>query len=113
MRYLLILFVSAWGSGVVLAVANTWGKGLDVQASAAFLLFWPVLAIALFLNEPAPLWLVLPATLGLIPWLLAGPHLAAALKDPAAARPGTLIGIRKTYWLWGSAGALLLGIVLE
>lgn len=113
MRFLLILVVAAWGSSLVLAVANTWDKGLDAQLTAAYLLFWPVVAIVLFLNEPAPSWLVLPTAFGFVPWLVAGPHLAALLKDSAAARPNTLIGIRRAYWLWGSAAALLIGIVLE
>jgi len=113
MRLLLILIAAVWGSGAVLAVIYTQGKGLDAHLSAAYLLLWPVVSLMLYFNDPVPLWLVIPATLGAIPWLLSGPHLWAIFNDPAAARPGQTIGLPNRYWLWGSLAAVAAGIVLE
>jgi len=113
MRLLLILIVAVWGSGAVLAVVYTQGKGLDAHLSAAYLLLWPVAALILYFNDPAPLWLVVPATLGLIPWLLSGPHLWAIFQDPARSQPGRTIGVPNRYWLWSGVAAVVVGLVLE
>lgn len=113
MRLLLIVILAVWGSGAVLAVVYTQGKGLDAHLTAAYLLLWPVLALILYFNDPAPLWLVVPATVGLLPWLLSGPHLWAVFKDPARSQPKRTIGIPNRYWLWGSLATVALGILLE
>ncbi len=111
-RLVLIVILVAWGSGIVLAIVHLRDKGLDAGLTAAYLLLWPAAAVLLYLNEPVPMWLALPAGLGLAPWLKAWPHLKAVLEDPASSRPGRLIGIPKAYWLWGGGLALLLGIVM-
>jgi len=113
MRLLLILILAVWGSGALIATVYTQGKGRDANLTAAYLFSWPVLALVLYFNDPAPLWLVVPASLGLVPWLISGPHLWAVFKDPAASRPGRTIGIPNRFWLWGSLAAFAIGIVLE
>ncbi|MGE5155277.1 MAG: hypothetical protein ACM3ST_14855 [Bdellovibrio bacteriovorus] len=113
MRLVIVLIAALWGIAAVLAFARTADKSLDARLTAAYILLWPVLAVALFLNEPVPLWLGVPTLFGFLPWLLAGPHLAAILRDPSLTRPDEIIGIPKAYWLWGSMGSVLLGLVFN
>jgi hypothetical protein len=113
MRIVLILIVAAWGIFALLTFATTSVKSLDATSTAAFLLAWPVLAVALFLNEPVPLWLAVPTFFCFIPWFLAGPHLYAIVRDPSRSRPDEIIGIPRAYWKWGGIGSILLGLAFD
>jgi hypothetical protein len=113
MRIVLILIVATWGIIALLAFAATVHKSLDAKLTAAYLLGWPVLAIALVLNEPVPLWLAVPVMFGFLPWFLAGPHLYQIVRDPSRSQPDELIGIPLAYWKWGGLGAILLGILFN
>jgi hypothetical protein len=113
MRIVLILIVASWGIVSLLTFATTTDKSLDAKLTAGYLLAWPVLAVALFLNEPVPLWLAVPTFFGFLPWFLAGPHLYAILKDPSRSRPDEIVGIPRAYWKWGGIGAILLGIAFD
>lgn len=111
---LVVTFIAAlWGVAAVVAFARTADKSQDARLTAAYILLWPVLAVALFLNEPVPLWLGVPVLFAFLPWLLAGPHLSAILRDPSQTRPDELIGIPKAYWFWGGIGAVLLGLIFN
>lgn len=113
MRLVLILIAALWGVAAVLAFVRTADKSNDARLTAAYILFWPVLAVGLYLNAPVPLWLAVPTLFGFLPWFLAGPHLSAILKDPLCSRPGEIIGIPKAYWYWGGIGSVLLGLVFS
>lgn len=112
-RLVVILIAALWGIAAVIAFTRTADKSLDARLTATYFLLWPVLAVALFLNEPVPLWLGVPALFGFLPWLLSGPHLWAILRDPSQTRPDELIGIPKAYWLWGAIGSVLLGLIFN
>jgi hypothetical protein len=113
MRIVLILIVSAWGIVALSSFVMTANKSLDAKLTSAYLLVWPIVAVALFLNEPVPLWLAVPAVFGFLPWFLAGPHLYAILRDPSQSRPDEIIGIPRAYWKWGGIGSVLLGLVFD
>ncbi|EGV16127.1 hypothetical protein ThimaDRAFT_4621 [Thiocapsa marina 5811] len=113
MRILLILIVASWGIVALLTFATTAQKSRDAKLTAGYLVLWPVLAVALFLNEPVPLWLAVPTFFGFLPWFLAGPHLYEILKDPSRSRPDEIIGIPRSYWKWGGIGAILLGVAFD
>lgn len=109
----MILIAGLWGVAALLAFAGTADKSPDARLTAAYLLLWPVLAVAALLNAPIPLWLGVPIFFGFLPWFLAGPHLWAILKDPSQSRPEELIGIPRSYWFWGGIGSVLLGLVFN
>jgi hypothetical protein len=111
MRLVLILISAAWGVAAVLALAASKHRTRDARLTAAYILLWPVLAVALVLQASAPLWLSVPVVFGFVPWFLAGPHLWMILKDPSRTRPDEWIGIPKDYWLWGGGGSVLLGLL--
>ena len=111
MRLAIVILAALWGIAAVLAFAKTSERSLDARLTAAYILLWPVLGVALLLNEPVPLWLAVPVVFGFIPWLMAGPHLWAVLKDPSQIRPDELIGIPTLYWGWGGLAAIALGVV--
>jgi hypothetical protein len=113
MRLAIVTFAALWGIAAVLAFMKTSERSLDAKLTAAYILSWPVLGVALLLNEPVPLWLAVPVIFGFIPWIMAGPHLWAVVKDPGQARPDEVIGIPRAYWMWGGLGAILLGIVFS
>ena len=113
MRLVIILIAALWGAAAVLAFARTLDKSTDARLTAAYILLWPALAVGLFLNEPVPLWLGVPTMFGFLPWLLAGPHLWAVLKDPSRSRPDEIIGIPRAYWFWGGIASVLLGLVFN
>ena len=113
MRLVVILIAALWGAAAVMAFARTREKSADAKLTAGYIILWPVLAVTLLLNEPVPLWIAVPAIFGFIPWLMAGPHLWAILKNPDSSRPNEVIGIPKPYWVWGGLGAVLLGIVFS
>jgi hypothetical protein len=112
-RLVVILIAALWGAAALAAFARTAEKSLDARLTAAYILFWPVLAVALFLSGTFPLWLGVPVLFGFLPWLLAGPHLSTILRDPSQSRPDEMIGIPKAYWLWGGIGSVLLGLVFN
>jgi hypothetical protein len=112
-RLVIILIAALWGVAAVLAFARTVDKSPDARLTAAYILLWPALAVALFWHEPVPLWLGVPTLFGFLPWLMAGPHLWAILRDPSQTRPGEIIGIPRAYWLWGGIGSVLLGLVFN
>jgi hypothetical protein len=113
MRLVVILIAALWGIAAVLAFAKTSERSWDAKLTAAYIVLWPALAVVLLLNEPVPMWLAVPGVFGFIPWLMAGPHLWAVLKDPARTRPDEVIGIPRAYWVLGGLGAILLGIVFR
>jgi hypothetical protein len=113
MRLVVVLIAALWGIVAVLAFAQTSERSSDAKLTAAYIVLWPVLVVILLLNEPVPMWLAVPAVFGFIPWLMAGPHLWAVLKDPAQTRPDEVVGIPRAYWVWGGLGAILLGIVFN
>jgi hypothetical protein len=113
LRLLIVAVAALWGIAAVLAFARAADKTWDARLTAAYILGWPVLALGLFLNEPVPLWLSVPVVFGFLPWLMAGPHLWAILKDPTLSKPDELAGIPRAYWLWGGIGSVLLGLVFN
>jgi len=113
MRFVIIFIAALWGIGAVLVLAKTHDKSLDAKLTAAYILLWPALAATLIINEPVPMWIAVPVMFGFIPWLMAGPHLWAILKDAEVCRPDEVIGIPKAYWVWGGLGAIFLGIVFS
>jgi len=113
MRVVIILIAALWGIGAVAAFAKTRDKSPDARLTAAYIVLWPVLAVVLLINEPVPMWVAVPAVFGFIPWLMAGPHLWEINKDPSKTRLDEIIGIPKTYWIWGGLGAVLLGIIFS
>jgi hypothetical protein len=113
MRLLIILIAALWGVASVLAFARTRDKSLDAKMTAFFIVFYPALVVVLLLNEPVPMLLAIPTAFGLIPWLLAGPHLGKILKEPARRNDSEVMGIPKAYWLWGGLGSLLLGLLFN
>ncbi|MBK1723466.1 hypothetical protein [Thiocystis violacea] len=113
MRLVIIVIAVAWGASAVWAFAWSASKSRDAKTTAAYILLWPVAAVVLLLNEPIPLWLSVPVIFGFLPWLLAGPHLSAILKDPTASKPDEIIGIPRGYWKWGGIGAVLLGVLFD
>ena len=113
MRFVIILIAAAWGVAAVIAFAKTMDKSWDARLTAAYILAWPALAVAMLLSAPVPLWLAVPVVFGFLPWFLAGPHLWAVLKDPAQSRPDEIIGIPRPYWIWGGIGSLLLGLLFN
>jgi len=112
-RLIIVVLAALWGIGAVLVFAKTQNKSPDAKLTAAYILLWPALVVLLLLNEPIPMWIAVPAMFGFIPWLMAGPHLWAILKDAATYRPGEVIGVPKAYWAWGGLGAVLLGIIFS
>jgi len=113
MRFAIILLAAIWGILAVVAFVLGRNRSLDARLSAAYVLLYPVLAITLILSEPVPLWLAVPVVFGLIPWLLAGPHLWRISADPSRSQADEVIGIPKLYWIWGGLGALALGLVFS
>ncbi len=113
MRLVIVLIAAAWGIASVLAFAKARHRSADARLTAFYILAYPVLAVGLFLNEPVPMWLAVPAVFGFLPWLLAGPHLGRILRDPGAIRADEVMGIPKAYWLWGGAGAFALGLLFS
>jgi hypothetical protein len=113
MRLVLIAIVATWGIVALLTFVTTAQRSLDAKLTAAYLLAWPAWAIALFLNEPVPLWLGVPTFFGFLPWFLAGPHLYAVLRDPSRSQPDEIIGIPRAYWKWGGIGSVLLGLAFD
>jgi len=113
MRLVIITIAALWGIAALIAFTKTSDRSLDAKLTAAYILLWPVLGVILLLSEPVPLWLAVPVVFGFIPWLMAGPHLWAVVKDPAQTRPDEVIGIPRAYWVWGGLGAVLLGIVFN
>lgn len=112
--HLVVIFIAAlWGIGAVLLFAKTHEKSPDARLTAAYILLWPALVVTLLLNEPVPMWIAVPTMFGFIPWLMAGPHLWAILKDREPNRPDEVMGIPKAYWTWGGLAAILLGIVFS
>jgi hypothetical protein len=113
MRLIIILIAALWGIAAVLVFVRTRDKTPDAKLTAAYILLWPALVVTLLLNEPVPMWIAVPVMFGFIPWLMAGPHLWAILKDRAVYRSDELMGIPKAYWTWGGLGAVLLGILFS
>lgn len=113
MRLVIILIAIAWGASAVWAFVWSTTKSRDAKMTAAYILLWPVVAVALLLNESVPLWLSVPVIFGFLPWLLAGPHLSAILRDPRASKPDEVIGIPRSYWKWGGIAAILLGLLFN
>jgi len=113
MRLVVIAIAALWGIAAVVAFVRTADRSMDARLTAAYIVLWPVLAVALYLSEPVPLWLAVPAVFGFLPWFLAGPHLSAILRDPSQSRPDELIGIPNAYWIWGGIGSVLLGFVFN
>lgn len=113
MRLLVIIVVALWGISGVLVLAKTREKSSDAKLTAAYILFWPALAVILMLNEPVPMWIAVPVMFGFVPWLMASPHLWAILKGTEVHRPDELMGIPRAYWTWGGLGAILLGIIFS
>lgn len=113
MRIVIVLIAAAWGILALLGFAATAEKSLDAKLTAAYLVAWPALAVALFLNEPVPLWVAVPVFFGFLPWFLAGPHLYAILRDPTRSRPDEIVGIPRAYWKWGGIASVLLGILFD
>jgi len=113
MRLVIILIAALWGVAAVLAFVRTREKSTDGKLTAAYILLWPALVVILLLNEPVPMWIAVPVMFGFIPWLMAGPHLWAILKDREEYRPDEIMGIPKAYWTWGGLGAVLLGILFS
>lgn len=113
MRLVIISIAALWGIGAVLVLAKTHEKSPDAKLTAAYILLWPALVVTLVLNEPVPMWIAVPTMFGFIPWLMAGPHLWAIVKDREVRRPDEVMGIPKAYWTWGGLGAILLGIVFS
>ncbi len=110
MRFAIIIIAAVWGILGLVSFTLARQRSLDAKLTVIYLILYPVLAIALFLNQPAPMWLSVPVVFGFIPWLMAPPHLWRVLKDPSATKADELIGIPRSYWAWGGAGAILLGI---
>lgn len=113
MRLVIVTIAALWGIAALVAFANSSERSLDAKLTAGYLLLWPVLGLSLLLNESVALWLAVPVVFGFIPWLMAGPHLWAVVKDPARSPPDEVIGIPRAYWVWGGLGAILLGIVFN
>lgn len=113
MRIAIVALAALWGILAVLAFAQTSERSADAKLTAAYIVLWPALLVGLLLNEPVPLWLGVPVLFGFIPWIMAGPHLWAVLKDPSLTDPDEVIGIPKAYWVWGGVAAILLGIVFN
>ena len=113
MRIVLVAVAALWGAAAVLAFAGTADKTADARLTAAYIIAWPVVALALVLNEPVPMWIAVPVMFGFIPWVLAGPHLWEILRDPSMIRSDEIIGIPRDYWFWGGIGAVLLGILFS
>lgn len=113
MRLVIILIAALWGVGAIMAFVNTREKTFDAKLTAAFILLWPSLVVALLLNEPVPMIIAVPTMFAFIPWLMAGPHLWKILQDPSQSQPDEIMGIPKTYWAWGGLGAILLGILFN
>ena len=113
MRLVIILIAALWGVAALLVFARTREKTPDAKLTAAFILLWPALAVTLILNEPVPMWIAVPTMFGFIPWLMAGPHLWAILKDKPLYRPDEVMGVPKAYWIWGGLGAILLGLIFS
>jgi hypothetical protein len=113
MRVVIILIAAGWGIVALLGFAATAEKSLDAKLTAGYLVAWPALAVALFLNEPVPMWLAVPTFFGFLPWFLAGPHLHAILRDPSRSEPNEIIGIPLAYWKWGGIGSILLGMIFN
>lgn len=113
MRIVLIIIVAAWGIIALLSYTLTANRSSDAKLTSAYLVAWPILAITLFLNEPVPLWLAVPAAFGFVPWFLSGPHLYAILQDPSRSRPDEIIGIPRAYWKRGGIGSVVFGILFS
>lgn len=110
MRIVLVMIVAGWGIFALFSYTMTANRSLDAKLTSAYLVAWPILAIALFLNEPVPLWLAVPVAFGFVPWFLSGPHLYAILQDPSQSRPDEIIGIPRGYWKWGGIGSVVSGL---
>lgn len=113
MRLIIILIVVLWGSAALVAFALTLEKSRDARLTAGYFIAWPILAVALLLNEPVPMWVAVPVVFGFLPWFMSGPHLWAILKDPAQSRADEIIGIPRAYWKWGGIGSVLLGLLFN
>lgn len=113
MRILIITLAALWGLAAVGAFLLAQDQTTDAKLTAAYILGYPMWVVVLWLNEPVPMWMGVPAMFGLIPWILAGPHLWALVRNPTPARPGELMGIPKAYWVWGGIGSLLLGLLFK
>jgi hypothetical protein len=113
MRLVIILIAAAWGVASIFAFLKTKDRSGDAKLTAGYIILWPALVVGLVLSAPVPMWLSVPVMFGFIPWLMAGPHLWAILKDPTAQRPDEVMGIPKAYWKWGGLGAILLGIIFS
>lgn len=111
MRILIVTLAALWGLAAVGAFLLAQDKPADAKLTAAYILGYPALMVGLFLNEPIPMWIAVPAMFGLIPWVLAGPHLWALVRDPTAVRLDEVMGIPKAYWVWGGIGSVLLGLL--
>ena len=111
MRVAIILIAALWGIAAVVALVRTRERPWDAKLTAAYILGYPVLVIALLLGQPVPMWIGVPAVFGFIPWLMAGPHLWRILRDPAQIKADEVIGIPRAYWFWGGLSAFALGIV--
>ena len=113
MRILIVTVAALWGIAAVLVFLRAKEKSADARLTAAYILLYPALVVVLFLNEPVPMWIAVPAMFGLVPWILAGPHLWRIARDPSALRPDEIMGIPKAYWYWGGIGAILLGLLFK
>lgn len=113
MRFILIVIAFLWALHALWVFARSSMRSEDAKRTAAYIVVWPGLAAILLLNQPAPLWLSVPVVFGFLPWLMAGPHLSTITRNPAASQPGEIIGIPRSYWTWGGAGAVLLGVVFN
>ena len=113
MRLVIILSAALWGIGAVFAFARTREKSADARLTAGYILLWPAMLAILLINEPVPMWIAVPTMFGFIPWLMAGPHLWAILRDPSRSQPDELMGIPRAYWTWGGLAAILLGVIFN
>ena len=111
MRVAIVILAAVWAAAALLVFVRTRETSADARLTAAYIVGYPVLAVALLLNDPIPLWIGVPVVFGFIPWLMAGPHLWQVLRDPSRRSPDEWVGIPKSYWLWGGLGAVLIGIV--
>ncbi len=73
MRILIVILAALWGLAAVGAFLLAQEKPADAKLTAAYILGYPALVVGLFLNEPVPMWIAVPAMFGLIPWIRAPP----------------------------------------
>lgn len=113
MRVAIVLIAAVWGIVAVIGLVLARHRSTDAKFTAVYILAYPALVVALFLNEPVAMWLAVPVVFGFIPWLMAGPHLWQILKDPSRESADEFIGIPRAYWLWGGGAALGLGFLFS